>query len=76
MIEFRQIEPSATLPLNDDWVLIERARGRVAAKGSLTRDRGIAFGPAVFADLHSAIGAMTAWAEENKVRVIYLKDAA
>ena len=75
MIEFRQIEPSATLP-NDDWVLIERARGRVAAKGSLIRDRGLAFGPAIFADLHSALGAMKAWAEANNVRVIYVKDAA
>lgn len=75
MIEFRQIERSATPPLNANWVLIERARGRVAAKGSLAWDRGGAFGPALFADLHAAIGASKTWAEENNLPVIYMKIA-
>jgi hypothetical protein len=75
LVEFRQIERSATPPLNADWVLIERARGRVAAKGALAGERGATFGPALFADLHSAIGASKVWAEENNVPIIYMKVA-
>jgi hypothetical protein len=75
VVEFRQIEPSAKLPFNADWVLIERARGKVAAKGSLARGRSATFGPALFADLQSAIGASKVWAQENNVPIIYMKFA-
>ena len=72
MVEFRPIVSSAPLPADADWALIERARGKVAAKGGLTR-RGAAFGPALFADLPSAIDALTIWAAENQVAVIYIR---
>jgi hypothetical protein len=73
LVEFRQIEQSATLPFNADWVLIERARGKVAAKGSLAGGRSATFGPALFADLQSAMGASKVWAQENNVPIIYMK---
>jgi hypothetical protein len=75
VIEFRQIEQSATLPFNADWVSIERGRGKVAAKGSLAGGRSATFGPTLFADLQSAIGASKVWAEENNVPIIYMKIA-
>ena len=76
MIELRSIEPSTIPPLNADWALIERAGGKVAAKGSLTRNRASTFGPALFEDLGSAIVAAKNWAALNGVDVIYFKDAA
>jgi hypothetical protein len=76
VVEIRRIEPAANLPVDSDWALIERVRGKVAAKGSFARRAKASFGPMVFADLDSALGALKLWAQQNDVPVIYLKEAA
>jgi hypothetical protein len=73
MIEIRDIALSVNPPSIGDWVLIEGLRGRFAAKGSLTKNDGVPFGPIIFADLSSAMEASWAWAQENQVPIIYVK---
>jgi hypothetical protein len=75
LVELRPIESTIVLPAGSDWGLIECARGKVAAKGSLAR-AGSSFGPALFDDLEAAVDAIKTWAQHNGVAVIYLKEAA
>ena len=74
MIHIREIQPFESLPAHSDWALIERANGKVAAKGALRRGRGVAFGPALFPDFGSAIHAAKTWAAQNGVAVVYVRD--
>jgi hypothetical protein len=76
VVELRRLEASSSPPVDRDWALIESARGVIAAKGSLVRSLEASFGPALFEDLEHALDAMKAWAEENNVAVLYLKEAA
>jgi hypothetical protein len=75
VVEFRRVDSAHSPPVDRDWALIESARGVIAAKGELIRSLG-SFGPMLFNDLQDALDAMKAWAEENNVSVVYLREAA
>jgi hypothetical protein len=75
MVELRRLDASSSLPADRNWALVESARGVVAAKGSLVRSLEAPFGPALFDDLEGALDAMKAWASENDVAVVYVREA-
>jgi hypothetical protein len=76
MTELRRLDASSSPPDDRNWALVESAHGVVAAKGSLVRSFGASYGPTLFEDLEGALDAMKAWAAENNVAVVYVKEAA
>lgn len=75
MVEVRNIRKGEEPPKNADWVLIERAGARFVANGSAAGKRDVTFfRPPSFDTVEAAIAASCAWAEDNDVSVVYVRD--